>query len=64
MHSGFFTLHYPFLSAKTDRIWVFLIFKKFAQQFFLRCFTSFDVLSYDYDEATTLGVARSLLTAQ
>ena len=63
MHGNFYTLYHPVWAVKSNRIWVFLTFEKFAQQFFLRCFTRFDVLSYDYDEATTLGVARSLLTA-
>ena len=63
MHGNFYTLYYPVLSAQSDLYWVFLTFEKFAHEFFLRCFTRFDVLSYDYDEATTLGVARSLLTA-
>jgi hypothetical protein len=39
MHSSFLTLHYPFLSAKTDRIWVFLVFKKFAHRIFVPCTT-------------------------
>ena len=63
MHSNFYTLYYPVWAVKSDHYRVFLTFEKFAQRFFLRCFTRFDVLSYDYDEAITLGVARSLLTA-
>jgi hypothetical protein len=39
MHSSFYTLHYPFWAAKSDLDWVFLIFKKFAQQIFVSCTT-------------------------
>ena len=63
MHGNFYTLYYPFRAVNSNPHGVFLTFEKFAHEFFLRCFTRFDVLSYDYDEAITLGVARSLLTA-
>ena len=60
-----YTHCYPGLThCKTNRMAVFLIFGKFAHGFFLRCITRPRVLSYGYVEATTPGVARSLLTAQ
>ena len=45
MHGSFLTLCHPFWAVKSDHYRVFLTFEKFAQQFFLRCFTRFDVLS-------------------
>ena len=39
MHSDFYTLHYPFLSAKSDLYRVFLKSKKFAQQKLHGCYT-------------------------
>jgi hypothetical protein len=34
MHSSFLTLYHPFWAVKSDRIWVFLTFEKFAHGFF------------------------------
>ena len=39
MHSSFYTLVYPDLSARSDLGWVFLIFKKFAHRIFVPCTT-------------------------
>ena len=58
MHSDFYTLVYPDLSAQSDLGWVFLIFKKFAHRIFIPHYTAIAVI---HSSASSLNSTMTTL---